>query len=333
MLLNSPLDLVFDDLFVSIEGILENNTVNLKLEGSTIGGSVKMKPALKMIGRLEMSGQLKKGGTVIESTSGNLGIALSIICAVKGYNFICVVDPHILEATEKLISAYGAEIVKVTKFDDNGGYLSTRIKYIKDAISCNKDIVWVNQYENLDNAEAHYLQTAPEIAKQFPKIDYLFIGAGTTGTLSGVSRYIRPRFPNTKIIAVDAVGSVNFGNPSGKRFIPGLGASKEMPLSRLSIFDTVLLVHELDTIKMCHRMVSKGLLFGGSTGTVLSAIEQYRAHIPEGSKVVGISPDFGERYLDTIYNPVWVSRCYPTMRDSDIHINNHQNEESSYNHV
>jgi cysteine synthase A len=310
----NPLELVFDDIYISLDNILENNIVNIKLEGFSISGSIKIKSALRMVDRLEMSGKIKKGDTLIESSSGNLGVALSIISAVRGYNFVCVTDPNLLTTSENLMKAYGAEIVKITEKDENGGYLNSRIKYIKNITSKDKSFTWINQYENIDNVDAHYSCTAPAIFKKFPQIDYLFIGVGTTGTLSGVSRYFKLKSPNTKIIAIDSIGSVTFGEKPGKRLIPSLGTSKVPPISKLSIYDDIVYVTEQDTINLCKKLSLQGLLFGGSTGTILSGICDYANKIKENSCVVTISPDFGDKYLDTIYNEEWTNKHFNKIK-------------------
>ena len=262
-----------------------------------------------------MGQQKKTHGVVIESSSGNLGVALSIICAAKGYQFICVVDPNVLPSSEHLMRAYGTEVVKVTQKDANGGYLATRIDYIHNRLRQDSDIVWLNQYENFDNVESHYLTTGPAIIKQFPQVDFVFIGAGTTGTLAGVSQFLRERAPSAKIIAVDSVGSVNFDQPAGKRVIPGLGASRPMPINQFVHYDTLISVTEKETVDACHKLARKGLLLGGSSGTILSAIKNYQHQMPPKSSIVAIAPDFGERYLNTIYNPEWVFDHFSNCRD------------------
>ncbi|CAH9063869.1 N-(2-amino-2-carboxyethyl)-L-glutamate synthase [Pseudoalteromonas holothuriae] len=311
MIYKSHLDLVLDDVFVEEHTILPHANLYMKIEGLSIGGSIKIKPALKMISRLEIQGKLKPGSKIIESSSGNLGIALSIICAAKGYEFNCVVDPNILPSSERLIKSYGANIIKVTHKDENGGFLNSRIRKIRAMCQQDESLTWLNQYENIDNIEAHYLTTAQSIANHFPTLDFVFVGAGTTGTLGGISHFFSRNLPHTKIIAVDSVGSITFGGVSGKRKIPGLGASKEPPISRLSSFHDIIRVEEQKTLAMCHAFARKGMLIGGSTGTVLSGVQQYSDQIPKGSTVVAISPDLGERYLNTIYSPQWLNEHFP----------------------
>jgi len=304
MILNDLSEYYEDSVFLKLEESLYN--VFLKLEGFNISGSIKMRPAKRMIKFLEASGRLKEGSTLIESSSGNLGIALSILCAERGYNFICVTDVNTNKNTEKLIKAYGGKIVKIEKSDPGGGYLGQRIKYIKDFLVKNTEAVWPNQYENLENIKSHYLTTANQIHQSFHEIDYIFVGTGTTGTLGGVSSYFRECSKNTKIIAVEPEGSITFGGQSKIRKIPGLGTSHSPSISQYSSFDDLIYISEHSAISTCRKYAAKGKLFGGSTGTVLAGIESYKQHFKPSDKIVAISPDFGERYLNTVYDDDWV---------------------------
>ncbi|TKD09431.1 2,3-diaminopropionate biosynthesis protein SbnA [Polyangium fumosum] len=313
MLARSPLELRFSDVFVVLSDFLPHTAVNLKIEGFNLGGSIKMKPALSMIESLEQQGLLGPGRRVIESSSGNLGLALAVVCAVKGHPFTCVSDPNMSPQTERLIRSYGADVVIVRQRDPNGGFLASRIALIRSMVSSNPDLVWVNQYANLENPGAHLRSTGPEILAQFPAPDLVFVGAGTTGTLGGVSWYLRKHSPRTRIIAVDSAGSVTFGGPPGKRHIPGLGTSRKPEIALLADFDAVELVPEPDTVLMCRKLARRGLLLGGSTGTVLSAVLRWRDRIPDGACVVAISPDLGDHYTDTIYDDAWVAERYPGL--------------------
>lgn len=311
MVISSPGDLVFDDVFLELREVLEHTPVFVKLEGFSLSGSIKVKSALRMIERLELEGRLGPGAAVIESSSGNLGLALSMVCASKGYAFICVSDPNISPQTAKLIEAYGARLIVVNKRDRNGGYLGSRIELIERMLSDHPNMVWTNQYSNINNVEAHYLSTAPAILRQFPHPDYVFVGAGTTGTLGGVSRYMRQHSPHTCIVAVDSVGSVTFDQPSGPRHIPGLGTSRAPAIRQYSRYDQLLMVPEAEALQLCHSLARRGILLGGSSGTVLAGVRQYARQIEPGACVVAIAPDLGDRYVDTVYNPEWVRHHYP----------------------
>jgi cysteine synthase A len=299
-----------DTTFVTLGKFLPTD-IYLKLEGLNLAGSIKLKTALGLIESLEKRGLIRENSILIESSSGNLGVALSMVCASRGLHFTCVVDPNTSAHNKKIMRAYGTTVVMVEKLDANGGYLGTRIAYVKETIQRDARYLWLDQYTNPANPQIHSRMTAASIAAAFPHIDYMFVGAGTTGTLMGCVNYFRAHRPTTKIIAVDSVGSVTFGQPAAKRYIPGLGASRQPP-----IFDTAGLhaleqVPESDAIVMCRYLArERGLLAGGSTGTVLAGLYGWRERIPEGATVVAISPDFGERYLDTIYDDDWVLKCF-----------------------
>lgn len=310
MIIDSLEEISFPNFFFKLKDFYGLQSASLKLEGLNIAGSIKIKTAAFLIKGLEKEGRITpEKNTIIESSSGNLGIALSIICKQKGYRFICVVDPNISLKSETYMNLYGAKVVKVTKKDASGGYLSTRIEYIKTALQNDSNLVWPNQYANVDNPLAHYNQTSKEILDEFPNIDYIFIGAGTTGTLMGCINFFRKFSPNTKIIAVDAEGSVTFGNPPLPRYIPGIGTSRKPEILDADIVQNVITVNERDAVLMCHSMLEKyGLFLGGSTGSVLHALKVYRPYINDNDQIVAISPDFGEKYLETIYNAEWVKR-------------------------
>jgi len=312
MLINNQTEIDSNNIFYKIKDFFGFKNLNIKLEGLNIAGSIKIKAAIYLIDNLEKNYNISPSkNTIIESSSGNLGIALSIVCKSKGYKFICVIDPNIPPLSRKLMEVYGAEIMQVTKKDKSGGYLSTRIELIEKLLEDNKNIVWTNQYSSKVNTFAHYNTTAKEILREIKTVDYLFIGAGTTGTLTGCAQYFKEYSSNTKIIAVDAKGSVTFGYPPSARYIPGLGTSKKPGIcSTDNIFD-ILLVEETDTIRMCHYLLKKYCLFlGGSSGTILEAVRRYANKINQNLTVVAISPDFGDKYLDTVYNYEWIKNKY-----------------------
>ena len=313
MFANMPSDLIVPDAFVRIAHILPDMAVNLKIEGFNAAGSIKMKTARHMIDRFEAGGTARPGLHLIESSSGNLGLALSMIAAERGYRFTCVSDPNLSPPTRKLMSAFGAEVVIIDAVDGNGGFLGSRIAYIQRRLREDPDLVWLNQYANADNPGAHVRFTGPEILDAFPQVDFLFIGAGTTGTLGGVSRYMREHSPATRIIAVDAVGSVTFGTPAGRRYVAGLGTSSRPPIADDGAMDALEMIDEADTIMMCRLLAARGLLVGGSTGTVLCGVSRWADRIPRHATVVALSPDLGDRYVDTIYDDGWVDARFPGL--------------------
>lgn len=308
MIVESPLDLIFRDLFYRLPKFAGDNDVHLKLEGFNVTGSIKVKTAIGLIEDLERSGRATPHETVIiESSSGNLGIALSMVCAIKGYKFICVTDSNATRSNIRGMELYGADVIVVEERDAAGGFLENRFKTINALLDKYPNSVWLNQYDNVANKDVHAAQTGKEIAKAFKAVDWVFIGAGTTGTLGGVSETLREKFPNVRVVAVEPVGSVTFGGPSGKRNIPGIGTSLRPKIADFSQPDQIVAIEESRTVEECLAFVQNyHLLIGGSTGTVLAAIKSMRAEFKPNDTIVAISADLGEKYMDTVYDPDWV---------------------------
>ncbi len=285
----------------------------IKYEGFNIAGSIKLKTARYLVKGLEEEhGISPSTHTLIESSSGNLGIALSVICKLKKYSFICVTDPNTLPISETYMRAYGAQIIKVTARDEAGGFLNKRIELINSMLKQDKNLIWTNQYASKYNPLAHYNTTAKEIFCQFPKLDYLFIGVGTTGTLVGCAKFFKEHSPKTKIIAVDNKGSVTFGFPASPRFIPGLGTSRKPEICSIENIAEIILVPEEETAIMCNHLRRKhGLFLGGSSGTVMYAARNYINTLSNKDIfLVVISPDFGDKYFTTVYSEEWVKEKF-----------------------
>jgi N-(2-amino-2-carboxyethyl)-L-glutamate synthase len=309
-IISTPQGFNEEELYVDLEPTF-GQSLFLKCEGFNFAGSIKLKAAAEMVEAAERDGVLTPDSVLVESSSGNLGVALSMIAASKGYGFLCVTDSRCNLSTKRLMQALGAEVHVITEPDDVGGFLGARINYVRAICASDDRYVWLNQYANPQNWKAHYRRTAPAIARQFPQLDVLFVGAGTCGTLMGCARYFREWHRPVRVVAVDTVGSVTFGGPPGRRMIPGLGMSVRPPMLDESYVDEVVRVEEADTIRACHRLASKGFLFGGSTGTVVSgAMDWLTLNGSQDLTAVAIAPDFGERYLDTVYHTSWVLDLY-----------------------
>ena len=236
MIIESPLQLIFRDLFYRLRAFAESHDVFLKLEGFNITGSIRVKTAIGLVEDLEQRGMVRPNETVlVESSSGNLGLALSLVCAIKGYKFICVTDSNANRATIRGMELYGARVIVVRKDRDPvAGYLGTRLEKIDQILQSDPNAVWLDQYSNVANKNVHAEQTANEIAREFDKVDWVFVGTGTTGTLAGISERLHQEFPRIKIVAVEPVGSVTFGGAPGKRNIPGIGTSVRPKLADLA---------------------------------------------------------------------------------------------------
>ena len=308
MIIESPLDIIFRDLFYRLRSFARGHDVFLKLEGFNVSGSIKVKTAIGLIEDLERRGIGRPYKTVIvESSSGNLGIALSLVCAIKGYKFICVTDSNSTSANIRGMELYGATVLVVNDRDADGGFLTNRFRAIDDILQSEPNAVWLNQYDNIANKNIHAAETASEIANEFEKVDWVFVGAGTTGTLAGISERLRQEFPKIKVVAVEPTGSVTFGGCPGKRNIPGIGTSLRPKLADLSNPDRILAIDEATTVETCLSFVRDyHLLVGGSTGTVLAAVQNLASEFTPGDTIVAISADLGDKYLETVYNPAWV---------------------------
>lgn len=307
---SAPQEFNEDELFVDLESMF-GHSLFLKCEGFNFAGSVKLKAASEMVDAAERDGLLRPGSILVESSSGNLGVALSMIAANRGYRFVCVTDSRCNLATRRLMEALGSQVHIITEPDPREGLLGARLNHVRTLCASDGRYVWLNQYTNENSWKAHYRTTGPAIAREFPQVDVVFVGAGTTGTLMGVARYFRRHHPSVRIVAVDAVGSVTFGDAPARRMIPGLGAGVRPPMLDESCVDDVVHVEEADTVRTCHRLARSGFLFGGSTGTVVSGATAWLAeHGTPGLTAVAIAPDMGERYLDTIYQTNWVEDLY-----------------------
>ncbi|HLF67327.1 MAG TPA: cysteine synthase family protein, partial [Gammaproteobacteria bacterium] len=211
---------------VKLRNIIRNpeTDISLKLEAMNGSGSIKMRPAKYIIERAEESGALKPGGTIIESSSGNFGIACAMIGAAKGYRVIMVVDPKTTPTNRALLEVYGAELVVIEVPDEDGAYHKSRISFADRLAQEIPNSFRPDQCFNLQNNEAHYQSTAVEILNQCQgRIDALIISVSTGGQIGGIGRYFHEHSPNTKIIAIEPVGSCIFGGKPHAYLLPGMG--------------------------------------------------------------------------------------------------------------
>ena len=314
MLFQKAEKIIFDDVFLELSNIAADSRVLLKLEYYHPTGSIKFKTAQHIIDELERLGSLGSDTHLVESSSGNLGVALAYLCMRRRLRFSCVVDPNARPANIALIEAFGGNICRVTVPDECGGYLRARLDAIDTILASDTNALWTNQYANCSNPSAHQATTAPAILRNVPNVDVVVVGAGTTGTLLGCMRYFSEASPHTRIVAVDAVGSLTFGGKSAPRYLPGIGTGVRPPLAdqvdALGRPDIVY-VDEISTIRMCRRLLDEhGILAGASTGAVVHAIEEIANSVPSGSTIVGIAPDSGERYLETLFSNDWVMSTF-----------------------
>src|SRR5213082_2584989 len=290
---------------------VEHMNLFAKLEYVNPVGSIKDRPAYWILKRAAERGEICDETTVIESSSGNFASALAAFTRLIGLRFIPVIDPNISSTYESFLRRACSTVVKVEDRDDTGGFLKTRLEMVKHLCDTIPNAYWTNQYGNPDAVEAHYQLTAGEICADFASLDYVFIGVSTGGTIAGVSRRLKECYPKVRIIAVDAEGSVIFGDTPRKRHIPGIGSSIVPPLLSHAKIDGVVLVSERETVQACQELLlTHGLFVGGSSGAVFAAVQRYAAWMqgPENPTVLFLCPDRGTPYLDTVFDPTWATR-------------------------
>lgn len=280
-----------------------------KLERFNPGGSVKDRPALRMVQAALASGEVSAGrSVVIESSSGNLGIGLAQICRYYGLRFICVVDAKITHQNLSILRAYGAEVEMISKPDATGEYLPLRIARVQELARSVPHSYWPNQYANVLNPVAHRTTMAEVSAALDGPVDYLFCSVSSFGTLRGCADYVREHGLGTRIVAVDAIGSMIFdGQPRTTRWLPGHGAATRPALFDGTAAHEVVHVSDLECVAACRRLThTEAILAGGSSGAVIAALERVRHTVAEDATCVLIFPDGGDRYLNTVYSDDWV---------------------------
>jgi cysteine synthase A len=272
--------------------------VYVKLESFNIGGSVKDRIALNMINAAEAEGKIKPGDTLLEVTSGNTGIGLALVAAVKGYKLVIVMGDNVSLERRQLARAYGAEVVIVTSVGgikpsfDKAAELVAQYGYFE-----------VKQFENPHNPEAHELTTGPEIVEAFGGRvpDALVAGVGTGGTITGTGGYLKKLRPDIRIVAVEPDASpVLSGGKPGPHAIQGIGSGIIPPVLDQEIYDEIIRVTNDEALDFARELAAQeGLLLGySSAAAVLSAV-RVAERLGTGKTVLAIAPDTGERYLST----------------------------------
>jgi 2,3-diaminopropionate biosynthesis protein SbnA len=283
-------------------------TLYAKLESFNPGGSMKDRPAAHIIKCGLEAGVITKDTVIIESSSGNMAVGLAQACAYYGMRLICVVDPKATLQNIRLLRAYGAEVDMVEEPDlETGEFLQARLNRVRHLVLTIENSFWPDQYSNFRNPDAHR-QTMHEIVTALNgQVDYLFCSTSTCGTMRGCAEYAREQQLGTKIMAVDAIGSVIFNQPKGHRLIPGHGAAVRPALFEPHLAEECIHISDLDCVVGCRRLAKyEAIVAGGSSGAVIMALEQVKHRLQPGAMCVAILADRGERYLDTVYCDKWV---------------------------
>ncbi|MCL5960409.1 MAG: cysteine synthase A [Chloroflexi bacterium] len=297
LVVDSVLDLIGKTPLVRLRRMVKPGwaTVLAKLESSNPGGSVKDRIALSMVEEAERSGKLKPGDTIVEPTSGNTGIGLALVAAVKGYRLVLTMPEDMTVERRTLLSLYGAEIVLTPAIEAMSGAI-----YAAEELVREHGYFMPQQFVNPANPEAHRRTTALEILEATDgQLDAFVAGVGTGGTISGVGAVLKERAPQVKVIAVEpARSAVLSGGRPGLHHIQGIGAGFIPGVVDQSVIDRVETVADEEAYEAARRMArEEGILAGPSSGASVSVALRVAAEMGEGKLVVAVLPDTGERYL------------------------------------
>ncbi len=284
-----------------------------KLEPQNPGGSVKDRIGVEIIEDAEKKGLLKPGGTIVEATSGNTGVGLALVAAVKGYKAVFVMPDKMSMEKVRLLRAFGAKVVitpTAVARDSPESYYSTAARIAKET----PNSFYANQYHNQKNPEAHYKTTGPEIWEQTGgKVDVFIAGVGTGGTISGIAKYLKEKNPKVKIIGVDPEGSVFHHEAKGEKWqfhtykVEGIGEDFLPTTAHLDLIDEFVVVSDKDSFLMARRLAKEeGLFVGGSAGSAVHAALQVAKKYGKDKTIVILLPDSGYRYLSKFFSDDWM---------------------------
>jgi cystathionine beta-synthase len=284
-----------------------------KLENLNPGGSVKDRIGVAMIEEAERKGLLKPGGTIIEPTSGNTGVGLAMVAAVRGYKMIFVMPDKMSEEKRAILRAYGAKVV-VTPTNVPPESAEHYTKVAETLARETPHAYMPNQYENRANPDAHYRTTGPEIWRQTEgKIDVFVCGMGTGGTITGIGRYLKEKKKGLKVVGADPEGSIFYPRFHGQKEQPhqykveGIGEDFMPGTLDMSIVDDVLQISDTDAFQMARRLAQEeGIIVGGSGGTAVQAALRAAERLDERKTIVTLLPDTGRNYLSKLFSDKWM---------------------------
>ncbi|WP_312820496.1 cysteine synthase A [Kaistella carnis] len=295
MKIQNILESIGNTPIVKLNKLFPNHEVWMKLERQNPGGSIKDRIALAMIEKAEKDGKINKDTLIIEPTSGNTGVGLAMVCAVKGYQLVLVMPESMSVERRKLMSSYGASFVLTPKEKGTSGAIAKALEMAEEIQNS-----WIpQQFENEANPQIHAKTTAQEILNDFPEgFDYLITGVGTGGHITGVTEVLKEKFPDLKSFAVEPKDSpVISGGAPGPHPLQGIGAGFVPKVLNTEILEGTIEVEKADAFEFTRRLASEdGILGGISTGASLAAVNKKLAEIPAGSKILTFNYDTGERY-------------------------------------
>ncbi|MCX7797509.1 MAG: cysteine synthase family protein [Melioribacter sp.] len=315
---NSILDAIGRTPIVKLGNISKGlkATIYAKLEFMNPGGSVKDRIAKYMIEKAEREGKIKPGDTIIENSSGNTAMGLAIVCRQKGYKLKVVIRDTTSKEKIKMLEVLGVEVIKVDA-SLPPEHPESYNNYAQNLAKKDPSIYYIDQHNNLDNNEAHYMTTGPEIWEQMEgKIDYLIGAIGTGGTITGAGKFLKEKNPNIKVIGIDPVGSVfyeYFKNrrliKPGKYLLEGMGDEFLIKTAQLDLLDDMYQVEDKKAFGWTKKLAyEEGIIAGGSSGANVWGAVKLAKEIDRPANIVTIINDSGYKYFSTIYNDEWLQK-------------------------
>lgn len=297
---NSILELIGETPILKLNRITrqEDASVYVKLENFNPGGSIKDRPGLYMIEKAEQTGKIGPGSIILEATSGNTGIGLSMAAAIKGYPIVIVMPENMSEERKKLLRFYGAELILTPADKGIAGAVATA----RQMADNDQHYHLIKQFENPDNAESHEVSTAQEILKQMDGcLDVFVCGVGSGGTITGIARVLKEKIPNIQIVAVEPANSaVLSGKTAGAHKIQGIGAGFIPPVLNTDLIDRIMGVEDNEALNTCRELARKeALLVGISSGAAIYAALQLARKLDRDNRILAIVADGAEKYVST----------------------------------
>lgn len=304
MVYHTILDAIGDTPLITLNHMTtpDQARIVVKYEGLNVGGSIKTRTALQMINGAEARGLLNENSIIVEPTSGNQGIGLAMVCAVKGYKAVLIMPDSVSSERRKLVAQYGAEVVLVHDEGDIGECIKKCIALANDMAAADPQVYIPQQFENTDNLVAHETTTAQEILRDIDgPIDGFCAGFGTGGTISGIGKILREAYPDVVIwIAEPDQAAILSGGPIGSHMQQGIGDGIIPAIFDTDIYDSTCLISDEEAIETSRELARKeGVLCGISSGTNVAIARRLASHLGPGKTVVTILPDTGERYFST----------------------------------
>lgn len=289
---------------IRLQRMAEPNAADIvvKFEGINVGGSVKTRTALQMIEEAEKRGDINQNSIIVEPTSGNQGIGLALVCAVKGYKAVIIMPDSVSEERRKLVRHYGAEVIVIHDAGDIGECIARCIAKAEELAAADPNVYVPQQFENVDNLRAHKYHTALEIVEDIEcHIHGFCSGIGTGGTISGVGQTLKRLYPDMEIWAVEPENAaILSGGGIGTHLQMGIGDGLIPDILDQEIYDEICVISDEEALQTARDLASKeGLMVGISSGTNVAAAKRLARKLGPGKTVVTILPDTGERYFST----------------------------------